>query len=106
MGDHDLTGWYIKDVTGGEWMSAPDGAPFKLIGVADGLAFVLSKVDAGSRGARHVHKGPEFLYLLEGDLTVNGVEMKKGHGYAAATGSTHSEFSSQQGATFVVVLKP
>jgi anti-sigma factor ChrR (cupin superfamily) len=104
--EHDLKGWHINDVSGGEWRTDQDGSPFKFIGAADGLVFVLSKLAAGTRGERHVHEGPEFLYVLEGDLQVNGVEMKPGCGYAAATGTTHSEFASREGATFVVVLKP
>jgi quercetin dioxygenase-like cupin family protein len=105
MSDHDLTGWQFADLASTPLQHTPDGTPFKLIGAADGFVFVYSELAPGASGAAHRHEAPEFLYVLEGSLRANGIEMKAGHGYAAAPGSSHSEFASDEGAKFLSLFK-
>lgn len=105
MSGDQTQGWQFADTGAAEWQTTPDGAEFKLVGVADGFALVVSKLEPGGNGKPHDHEAPEFLYVLDGDLTSNGVPMTAGHGYVAATGSRHSEFTSKGGCTFVSVFK-
>ena len=106
MSDHDLSGWQFAELATAPLQHTPEGTPFKLFGAADGFVFVYSELAPGASGAPHVHdQGPEFLYVLEGSLRTNGVEMKAGHGYAASKGSAHTEFTSDEGARFLSVFK-
>ena len=105
MSDHDTTGWTFTDTNSAPLQETPDGAKFKMIGGADGFVMVYSELAAGDSGSPHEHGAPEFLYVLEGDVTSNGVEMKAGHGYAAAAGSKHTEFASTDGCKFISVFK-
>jgi hypothetical protein len=43
--------------------------------------------------------------VIEGTLESQGQRMTKGDSYAAAAGSTHSQFASPTGATYVLVFK-
>ncbi len=105
MSDHDTTGWTFTDTNTTPLQETPDGAKFKMVGAADGFVMVYSELSAGDSGSPHEHGAPEFLYVLEGDVTSNGVEMKAGHGYAAAAGSKHTEFASTGGCKFISVFK-
>jgi hypothetical protein len=52
-----------------------------------------------------VHANPEFSYVVEGTVRNQGQEMKAGDGYAAATGSSHDDFATESGATYLVIFK-
>ncbi len=105
MSDHDTTGWTFTDTNTAAWQETPDGAKFKMVGAADGFVMVYSELAAGGSGSSHEHGAPEFLYVLDGDVRSNGVEMKAGHGYSASAGSKHTEFASTGGCTFISVFK-
>ncbi len=105
MSDHDTTGWTFTDTNTAAWQETPDGTKFKMVGVADGFVMVYSELAAGGAGSPHEHSAPEFLYVLEGDVKANGVEMKAGHGYSAPAGTKHTEFASTGGCKFISVFK-
>jgi quercetin dioxygenase-like cupin family protein len=102
-----LDGWDIvssEDTEWGPWGGAGD-ARAKVIGSADGYMVTLVEAQPGYHGDPHVHEHPEFFHLVEGRVRNQGVEMKKGDGYAAAAGSTHTDFSTDTGATYIVIFK-
>jgi len=43
--------------------------------------------------------------VIEGTLRNQGKAMSVGDGYAAAAGSTHTDFATDSGATYIVIFK-
>lgn len=105
--DVSLEGWDIEkfdDVEWAPWGSGGD-ARAKVLGSADGFFLALVEADAGYRGDPHTHAHPEFLYVIDGVLRNQGQELRKGDGYAAAPGSTHTDFGTDSGATYLSIFK-
>ena len=102
---YDTTGWTFTDEATIEWQPMGEGIAMKTLGVAGGRMIALFRFDAGYVGGAHHHDDAEFTYLLEGDLSSNGVAMAAGHAYAAEPGTDHEEFSTSGGATLVSVFK-
>jgi anti-sigma factor ChrR (cupin superfamily) len=103
-----LTGWDIARFDEIEWMpwGGDQGeARAKALAVADGAYMMLVEAGPGYQGGAHEHAYPEFLYVIEGTLRTQGVELKSGDGYAAAPGSVHTDFATDGGATYLVVFK-
>jgi quercetin dioxygenase-like cupin family protein len=102
-----LAGWDIKKFDDAEWgpWGSGDNARAKILGVADGFFVALVEAQSGYRGDPHVHAFPEFLYVLDGKLRNQGQEMTTGDGYAAAPGSTHTDFETEGGATYLSIFK-
>ena len=48
---------------------------------------------------------PQFFHLLEGTLRNQGIELSAGGGYAAAAGSTHTDFEALTPAQFLSIFK-
>lgn len=109
MGDEiSLQGWDIVAAGDAEWVpwsGSAGEARAKVLGSADGYTSVLVEAQPGYRGSPHVHGSAEFNYVVSGTLRNQGREMKAGDGYAAAAGSSHSDFSTDTGATYVVIFK-
>jgi uncharacterized protein len=105
--DVSLDGWDIKCFDDIEW--APWGgagkAQAKVVGSADGYHVALVEAEAGYSGDAHDHAYPEFFHLIDGTVRNQGVPMKPGDGYAAAAGSTHTDFATDTGATYLIIFK-
>jgi hypothetical protein len=52
-----------------------------------------------------VHTHAEFNYVVDGTVRNQGLEMAAGDGYAAAAGSSHADFATDSGATYLVIFK-
>jgi quercetin dioxygenase-like cupin family protein len=103
-----LDGWDIVHADDTEWMpwvGSEGEARAKILGTADGYAVTLVEAQPGYCGAAHVHAHAEFHYLVEGTIRNQGQEMTAGDAYAAAAGSTHDEFATESGATYIVIFK-
>jgi ChrR Cupin-like domain len=104
-----MSGWDIARSDEAEWTqwgaSETGGARAKVLARADGYMLVLIEAEPGYQGTAHEHAHPEFLYVLDGELRNQGVVMRRGDGYAAATGSFHTDFATETGATYVLVFK-
>jgi anti-sigma factor ChrR (cupin superfamily) len=106
--NHSLDGWDIGRSDERDWSSwggSAGTARAKVLAVADDYYVTLVEAEAGYRGDAHEHAYPEFLYVIDGALRTQGVELAKGDGYGAATGSTHTDFASDAGATYLLVFK-
>jgi quercetin dioxygenase-like cupin family protein len=66
---------------------------------------VLVEAQPGYRGDPHVHTHPEFNYVVDGTLRNQGQRMTTGDAYAAAAGSSHSDFATDSGATYFLAFK-
>jgi quercetin dioxygenase-like cupin family protein len=103
-----LEGWDIASGAHTEWVDwggTGAAARAKVLSAADGYTMVLVEAGAGYRGTPHVHAHPEFVYVLDGELRNQGRRMVAGDAYAAATGSSHDDFSTDAGATYVLIFK-
>jgi quercetin dioxygenase-like cupin family protein len=106
--DISLDGWDIVRSDGAEWMpwvGSSGEARAKILGSADGYSVVLVEAQPGYSGNPHEHGYAEFNYVVSGSLRNQGVEMTAGDGYAAAAGSTHADFETDTGATYLVIFK-
>jgi quercetin dioxygenase-like cupin family protein len=103
----DLSGWDIVRAADAEWVpwGGNGDARAKMLGNADGYMVMLVEAAPGYEGDAHVHDYPEFFYLISGSLRNQGQQMEAGDGYAAATGSTHTDFATDTGATYIVIFK-
>jgi quercetin dioxygenase-like cupin family protein len=105
--EHSLTGWDIADAAAVQW--APWGsrraAKAKLIASADGYNVVLVVAEPGYETDPHVHGYPEFMYVLDGEVQVQGQLLGSGDAYAAAAGSVHTELRTDSGAMYLSIFK-
>lgn len=105
--DISLSGWDIGSFESAEWApwGSGDNARAKVLGDADGFTVALVEAEPGYRSEPHEHAHPEFLFVVDGTLRNQGREMVKGDGYAAAPGSTHADFATDTGATYLSIFK-
>jgi quercetin dioxygenase-like cupin family protein len=62
----------------------------------------LLRLDPGAAYPSHAHDGPEECVVLEGEITVGGVRMRKGDYQRAEPGSAHVEQRSETGALLYI----
>jgi quercetin dioxygenase-like cupin family protein len=103
-----LDGWNIVRAEESDWLpwtGSAGEARAKLLGSADGYTVALVEAQPGYRGNPHVHAYAEFNYIVDGAVRNQGQDMKAGDGYAAAAGSSHDDFATDSGATYIVIFK-
>jgi hypothetical protein len=106
--DISLEGWNIVAADESKWfpwVGSSGEARAKILGSADGYSVMLVEAQPGYAGTPHEHSYAEFNYMVAGSVRNQGVEMKAGDGYAAAAGSTHADFETDTGATYIVIFK-
>ena len=106
--EHALTGWDIgrfDNLEWSPWSGARGEARAKTLAVADGFFLMLVEAQPGYEGTPHEHAFPEFLYVVDGNLRTQGVELKRGDAYGASPGSVHTDFATDTGATYLVLFK-
>jgi len=105
--DISLEGWDIQAAESVEWVpwGTKGNARAKILGSADGYMVACVQADPGYEGDPHVHGHPEFFFLVEGTVRNQGREMVAGDGYAAGTNSSHTDFATDTGATYIVIFK-
>src|SRR5258705_5636804 len=79
------------------------GVFVKDIAVTDGWEMQIVRCEPGARFPRHTHGGPEFLFVLEGELVQNGRMLGPGWASVAAAGSVDDDVHSDSGCVFVLV---
>ena len=70
---------------------------------ANGMVTVLVRMAPGTSTSHHRHATVEESYVLEGDVTVSGVEMKAGDYCRAEPGSVHTGVSTRGGCQFITI---
>jgi quercetin dioxygenase-like cupin family protein len=108
--DHEvsLEGWNIAHAAETDWVpwtGSAGEARAKILGTADGYLVTLVEAQPGYVGTPHEHAYAEFNYVINGALRNQGQRMEAGDGYAAAAGSTHDDFATDSGATYLVIFK-
>jgi anti-sigma factor ChrR (cupin superfamily) len=66
------------------------------------IATSLVRMDAGTHFPAHRHLSAEEVFLLAGDLVVEGQKMKPGDYCRAETNTIHSESYTETGCLFVL----
>jgi hypothetical protein len=69
---------------------------------AGGRITLLARLAPGGVYPSHRHRGVEEIYLVEGDLLINGVLMRSGDSCSADADSVHDGIRSPSGCVFVV----
>jgi len=64
------------------------------------IATSLVRMDPGTHFPAHRHGGPEEVFLLDGDLVIEGQKMKPGDYCRAETGTIHAESYTESGCLF------
>ncbi len=102
-----LDKWDIRHAADREWIAWGNqgNAKTKILGEADGYTVALIRADSGYQTAPHDHTHAEFLYLLEGVVRNQGQVLTAGDAYAAATGSTHTDFAVQSPAPYLSIFR-
>jgi quercetin dioxygenase-like cupin family protein len=103
-----LDGWDIVRAEDAEWLpwtGSAGEARAKVLGSADGYTVMLVEAQPGYAGNPHEHAHAEFSYVVSGALRNQDQQMAAGDGYAAAAGSTHTDFATDVGATYIVIFK-
>jgi anti-sigma factor ChrR (cupin superfamily) len=80
-----------------------EGVLVKDLGSSDGRSIQLVRFEPGAKFPWHKHTGPEFLYILEGEAIQRGKRLGSGWVGIAPTGTEEDDFTSEIGATFVLV---
>jgi quercetin dioxygenase-like cupin family protein len=102
-----LDGWDIGAFDAIDWQpwGGEGRARAKVLASGDGYMLTLVEAEPGYRGTPHEHPYTEFSYVIHGELRNQGRVMRKGDGYVAAAGSTHTDFQTETGATYLVVFR-
>jgi anti-sigma factor ChrR (cupin superfamily) len=82
------------------------GVSVKDVAVTDGLEMQIVRLDPGARLPLHTHESPEFIYVLEGELIIDGQHLSHGWASVGSAGSVHSDVHSESGCVFVLVDRP
>ncbi|MFM0156042.1 cupin domain-containing protein [Paraburkholderia sediminicola] len=78
------------------------GVEVKNLGKANGRAIQLVRFAPGAAFPDHLHTGPEFIYVLEGEVTWNGRVLGRGNVGVAETGTVERGFHSMTGCVFLL----
>jgi anti-sigma factor ChrR (cupin superfamily) len=79
------------------------GVEVKGLGRANGRAMQLVRFPAGMVFPVHKHEGPEFVYILEGELLQNGQRLGRGWASVSAAGTVDADVRSETGCVFLLV---
>jgi anti-sigma factor ChrR (cupin superfamily) len=82
------------------------GVSVKDVAVSGGLEMQLVRFQPGTRLPLHQHEIPEFIYVLEGELSIAGQRLSRGWASVASAGSVHADVHSDSGCVFVLVDRP
>jgi len=80
-----------------------DGVSVKDLGTSDGQSMQLVRFEPGVQFPWHRHAGPEFIYVLEGEVTQRGWRLGPGDAGIAPANTEEDDFFSEKEATFVLV---
>jgi anti-sigma factor ChrR (cupin superfamily) len=75
----------------------------KELGAANGRVMQLVRFPPGTVFPVHRHEGPEFVYVLEGELIQNGRRLGRGWVSVATAGTVDKDVKSETGCVFLIV---
>jgi quercetin dioxygenase-like cupin family protein len=86
----------------GEWIKIADGVTLKLLHkTSQGKSFLI-KMAENAKISTHEHVLDEESFVLEGEVTLDGVLCRKGDYHFAPAGSMHQEITTTSGCTLLI----
>jgi anti-sigma factor ChrR (cupin superfamily) len=82
-----------------------DGVQIKNLGKANERAMQLVRFAPGTVFPAHLHTGPEFIYMLEGEAIQNGQRLLPGWLGIAEAGTVDRDFRSDTGCVFLLLYE-
>ena len=83
------------------------GMAVKSLGTANGQTMELFRYAPNTSYPEHMHKGPEFVYMLEGRARLSGQWLEPGWSSIGESGTVDSDFlSGEDGCVFLAVYTP
>jgi anti-sigma factor ChrR (cupin superfamily) len=79
------------------------GVEVKDLGTANGRVMQMVRFPPGTVFPLHKHEGPEFVYVLEGELIQNGQRLGRGWVSVASAGTVDKDVKSETGCVFLIV---
>lgn len=83
--------------------SFAQGVSVKDVAVSDGFEMQLVRFEPGASFPVHKHQGPEFIFVIEGELVQAGRRLTAGWASVARAGSIDENVHSKIGCTFLLV---
>ena len=101
----DSTDFFFADSEAVEWRASTlaQGVEVKDLGGADGRFMQLVRFPPGAVFPVHRHEGPEFVYVLEGELIQNGRRLTRGWASVARGGTVDDDVRSETGCVFLII---
>lgn len=103
----------VPETGGFKWVRTDDlawrpskmaaGVLVKDVAVTDGLEMQIVRFEPGARFPIHTHEGPEFVFILEGELVQAGRRLGPGWASVASAGTVDEDVYSETGCVFVLV---
>ena len=94
--DSDSVPWQKSEVA--------NGVQVKSLGTANGHTLELYRFAPNTSYPDHMHEGPEFVYMLEGEAVQNGQRLRPGWAVAAEAATTEENFHNcETGCIFLSV---
>lgn len=96
---------FFADSASTEWHASTfaAGVEVKDLGAANGRAMQLVRFPPGTVFPVHKHEGPEFVYILEGELIQNGQRLGRGWVSVSSAGTVDDDVKSETGCVFLIV---
>jgi hypothetical protein len=83
------------------------GVEVKFLGKANGQTMELFRFAPNTPFPEHVHKGPEFVFMVEGRARLSGQWLEPGWSSIGETGTVDSDFlSGEKGCVLLAVYTP
>ncbi len=91
----------------GVWQDMGPGIRFKVLhhNPARQRQTILLVAEAGARHPAHVHDSDEEVFMISGDLTIDGEELGPGDFHFSPKGSHHPEESTREGCRCVIMVE-
>lgn len=88
----------VTDSAAMPWMKSEisDSVQVKHLGTANGQMMELYRFAPNTSFPDHVHEGPEFVYMLEGEASQNGKLLRAGWTSVAEIGTRDENFHSTE----------
>jgi anti-sigma factor ChrR (cupin superfamily) len=108
MNDKSVTeqaDFFFADSEAAPWRASTfaAGVEVKDLGKANGRLMQLVRFPPGTVFPLHKHEGPEFVYVLEGELIQNGRRLGRGWVSVSSAGSVDDDVKSETGCVFLIV---
>jgi len=101
--------YIVKDSAAVSWEKSDSlpGVEIKVLGVANGQSMELFRFAPNTAFPEHVHKGPEFVYMMEGRARLSGQWLETGWSSIGETGTVDADFlSGDKGCVLLAVYTP